>query len=160
MHQFIYQVFIGRPNQSHAPKRRIRWKMRVRKIECHCNFACQSRLQKSLKNHPKMVPRGTLGVPGGLPKASREAPRSRSGRFLRRHQDWRRIWSVPGVSRRPFWEPAGTQKSTKNRLVAKKVASEKVPRSVFHQFSVSSLFWVGFYIDFRWFSDVFLHDLL
>ena len=102
-----------------------------------------------------MVPRGTLGVPGGLPKASREAPRSRSGRFLRRHQDWRRIWSVPGVSRRTFWEPAGTQKSTKNRLVAKKMASEKVPRSVFHRFSVSSLFWVGFCIDFRWFSGVF-----
>ena len=56
------------------------------KIQCHCNFACQSRLQKSLKNRPKMVPRGTLGVPGGLPKASRESPGSRSGRFLNRDQ--------------------------------------------------------------------------
>ena len=64
------------------------------------------------------------------------------------------------MSRRPFWEPAGTPKSIKNRFDAKKVASEKVPRSVFHRFSVSSLFWVGFYIDFRWFSDVFLHVFL
>ena len=126
--------------------------------KCRCkkyNVTVTFHVKIDFKNRSKIVPKLCLGGPWGCPGASREPPGSRSGGFLSRDQDWRRIWCVPGASRRPFWEPAGIQKSTKNGAVAKMVASGKVPGSMFHWFSVSSLLRLGFCIDFPSFFDVF-----
>ena len=97
-------------------------------------------VSKSSQNRPWGVPGGSLGVPRDLPEASREP----SGWFMRRGENLRKIWSVPGTSRSPFWSPAGTPKSTKNWLVAQKGA----PGNAFLSIFVANVVFLDFLVDF------------
>ena len=156
----MYQEFHGRPNQGLKVSISLLINSFVK-----IGASIEKMFTKiGVQNRPKIVqkcpPGGPQGIPGGSRGHSGRSPGLR-GELPRRSGDKRgnlqNFWRVTGVSRGRFWGPAGTQKSAKNRLVAEKVASEKVQRSVFHQFWVSSLFRVDFCIDFLLFFERFLH---
>ena len=108
-------------------------------------------VKKSSQNSAPGHPGGARSPPESLPGASQEPVGTVFETPPRLTKDLKRSGRVPEAILGAGRDPKINQKS----ICAQKVASEKVPGSVFHRFSVSSLFWVGFCIDFRWFSDVF-----
>ena len=68
-----------------------------------------------------MVP---WGSPGGSLEGSWDVPGAsgeQSGPFLEKSQRWFEKMNVQGSQTSPFWDPAGPQKSTKNRSLTPKV---------------------------------------
>ena len=88
----------------------------------------KKRLQKSTKNHRKIGPGSAQGPSRSLPGAGRDTFLD-AAEILEEFEASR---ARPGANLGTQPGPAGTQKSTKNGLMAKKTASGSVTGSVFH----------------------------
>ena len=92
-------------------------------------------------------------MPGDLPRASQEPVGTVCESRRRLTKNLKRSGRVPEAI-------LGAGRDPKIDLWRKRWPRRKRREAFFHGFSVSSLFWVGFCIDFQAFSDVFLHVFL
>ena len=142
----IYQVFLGRPNQSHAKVRSCleicvanpltNWIEEQMSLWLFNEKTISKINQKSSKNCSWEVPGGARGPSRSLPGASRHDFWDTTEIF----EEFEAFRARPGAHLGTQPGPAGTQKSTKNGLMAKKTASGSVTGSVFHWSSMQTSF--------------------
>ena len=101
--------------------------------------------KNDLKNQPKIVKKLVLGGPWGCPGTFPEPPGSRSGHFFRRSGDFGRIWSVPGKSRSPFGDPAGSSRDPK--IDKKRTYGQKNGLGERHRERFSLIFYADIVLD-------------
>ena len=112
--------------------------------------------KKLLKHNPEWSPGGPLGVlwrsPGGSLEASWHVPGAsgeQSGPFLEKSQRSFEKMEVQGSQTSPFWDPAGPQKSTKDRSLAPKVVPRIDVSSIFPENIVFLTFGLDFSSNFH-----------
>ena len=96
-----------------------------------------------LRIHPEWSPGGPLEGPWKVPGTSPGPLEGSPDPFWRSRKDHLKKRNVQGIQKSQFWDPAGTQKSTKNRSLAQKI----VPRIDFSSILPANIVFLTFGLD-------------